>query len=319
MVEPATKTLELTPDRPQAQTPQQTPTEAPDPEPQSEDPGLPPELQPNDANFPPFQSPSLGMPSSPQTPHTQQPSTPQAFIWRQKPAVAQNTLEKGKEKLNMESAPITRQGYRSGRLSDNFWDVIDIPGTPSTQKKKLRVLPILTKNFAQTEYLTDNSTQPHSAITSANIAEILAGVPWTTQRARQHIVNETAQALQKVLIFNNQHNTPFQRWDQGLWFAQWDTTSEGEHVCTLYASIAAPEPKIKIRKGRSIGWRNIPEPIQATLSISQAETIREVTDLRNEWQLMTGGRSDKSTNLRQNTPILRNPFSVLREEVEQSS
>lgn len=219
----------------------------------------------------------------------------------------------------MDLAPITRQGYRSGRLSDNFWDVINIPDTPPTQRKKLRVLPVITKNFTHTEFLADNSKQPHSAITVAHIAEVLAGVPWTKQRARQHIVNETAQTLQKVLIFSNQHNTPFQRWDQGLWFAQWESTEEGEHTCTLYVSIAAPETKVKIRKGRSIGWRQIPENIKAALISSQADTIRDVADLKIQWQSMTGEKRDNPNNLSQSNPTASNPFSVLREEAEQAS
>jgi hypothetical protein len=225
--------------------------------------------------------------------------------------------EKGKEKLHMESAPITRQGYRSGRLSDDFWEVLNILGTPPSPRKKLRVIPILTKNFTHSEYLADNSKHPHSSITTVHIAEVLAGVPWSLKRVKQHIVNETAQALHKVLIFNNQHNTPFQQWDQGLWFSQWDTTGEGEHICTLYASIAAPESKIKIRKGRSIGWRNVPEDVKAILTnTSQAEMIQEVADLQNQWQNMTGRRT---SNLSQSTPTARNPFSVLSEEDEQSS
>ena len=299
---------------------QQTPplqTEEPEPPPPTEDSEPPPELQPTEENFPHLNSPGMGKRVLPQTPNSQQPGTPQAFIWRQKPPMTPNSGgEKGKEKLHMESAPITRQGYRSGRLSDDFWEVLNIPGTPTSPRKKLRVIPILTKNFVHSEYLADNSKQPSSSITIAHIAEVLAGVPWTLKRVKQHIVNETAQALHKVLIFNNQHNTPFQQWDQAFWFSQWDTVGDGEHICTLYASIAAPEAKIKIRKGRSIGWKSVPESIKAFLTTtSQAETILDVADLQDQWQTMTGKRN----NINHPTPTVRNPFSVLSEEDEQSS
>jgi hypothetical protein len=212
-----------------------------------------PDLQPNDKNFPQLSSPGTVHKSPPRTTNSQQPSTPQTFIWRQKPPNLASSVDKGKEKCNSDSAPLTRQGYRSGRLADDFWDVLNIPGTPSSQRKKLRVIPFLTKNFTYSKFLADSSKQPSSPITVVHIAEVLAGVPWSEIRARGHIVNETAQTLHKVLIFNNQHNTPFQKWDQGHWFSQWTTTEEGENLCTVYVHIAAPENKIRIRKGRNLG------------------------------------------------------------------
>ena len=302
----------VTQSSPQPESPKQT--AEPDPPPNTEVTDHPPELQPTEENFPQLQTP--GKETVPPSPHSQPPGTPPTLIWRQKPQTGPSTTGKGKEKLT-ESTPITRQGYRSGRLSDDFWEVINIPGTPSTPKKKLRVLPVLTKNFAHSEFLADNSKQPYSAITTVHIAEVLAGVPWTLQRARQHIVNETAQALHKVLIFNNQHNTPFQKWDQGIWFAQWDAADEGEFTCTLYVSIAAPETKIKIRKGRNFGWRTIPEPIAEALNQAQAEAIYETSELKKHWHRMTGTKDTPTIN--QTTPIAKNPFAVLREEDEQSS
>ena len=175
-----------------------------DPRPHSKEPDpYPPELQPTEENFPQLNSPGPGTKSPPHVAATQQPVTPQAFVWRQKPLAATNSEPKGKEKAKAESTPITRQGYRSDRLADDFWEVLNIPGTPRTQKRKLRVLPFLTKNFSHTEYLVDNSKNPHSTITIVHIAEVLAGIPRSLLRARQHIVKETAQALHKVLIFNN--------------------------------------------------------------------------------------------------------------------
>ena len=198
--------------------------------------------------------------------------------------------------------------------------MLNIPGTPSFPKKKLRVLPFLTKNFNHTEYLVDNSKQLHNTITSVNIAELLAGVPWSIQRLRHHIVNETAQALHKVLIFNNQHNTPFQKWDQGLWFSQWITTQGEEHVCTLYVSIAAPETKIRIRKGRNIGRRNIPTSIQPILLNSKTELIQDVAELGDQWQDMAGGGVSSRPCSQQPAPTTAKiPFSVLSDLRRQST
>lgn len=169
----------------------------------------PPELQPDEENFPQLSSP--GSRKTPESPREQPPATPRTFIWRMKPQPDSETPVKGKEKLKQpgsDSAPLTRQGYRSGRLADDFWEVLGIPDTPQNQRKKLRVLPLLTKNQTHKEYLVDNSKQPPTPITTVYIAEVLAGLPWTTHRARQHIVNEVAQGLHKVLIFNNQHTPP---------------------------------------------------------------------------------------------------------------
>jgi hypothetical protein len=169
--------------------------------------------------------------------------------------------------------------------------------------------------------LVDNIKQQFSTITSVNVAEQLAGVPWSLLRIRQHIVNETAQALHKMLIFNNQHNTPFQQWDQGRWFSHWETTPDEEHVCTLYVSIAAPEAKIRIRKGRKMGWRNIPLSIKTILSSSTTDLIQDVAELRDQWQDMAGGTRDTSNSTRKQpaTTPARNPFSILSEEEEHSS
>lgn len=189
------------PTTPPATTMQQEPTE-----------GTPPELQPNEINFPQLHSPGqMATSSSPLT--AQQPVTPHTFIWRRKPTEGQPTeKEKGKLKTpSTEKTPLTRQGYRSGRLADDLWEVLQIPGTPTTPKKKLRVLPFIAKHPNYAEYLVDNSKLPFAPITSAPIAELLAGLPWTPHRAKLHIVNEVSQALLKVLIFNNQHTTPIHK------------------------------------------------------------------------------------------------------------
>ena len=235
---------------------------------------LPPtDLQPNDTNFPQLTSPSAGN-KTPHSPTTQQPGAPQAFVWRMKPPPMASSVDRGKGKATVESTPITRQGYRSGRLSDDLWEVLAIPSTPSSPRKKLRVFPFLTKNFNHAEFLSNNNKLTTNSITFVHIAEVLAGVPWTVQRARQHVVNETAQALLKVLIFSNQHNTPFQKWDQGLWFSQWTDTEDEEHLCTLYVNIAAPENKIRIRKGRNLGWKEVPKDIKEVLTNLQSFSAR---------------------------------------------
>ena len=313
--EEGTATQEQTdPNQPSSEDP------APDPKLQPEEPDpYPPELQPTEENFPQLNSPGTGAKSPPHATTTQQPVTPKAFVWRQKAAASTSSETKGKEKVKAESTPITRQGYRSGRLADDFWEVLNIPGTPSTQKRKLRVLPFLTKNYSNTEYLVDNNKHSYSTITIVHIAEVLAGVPWSLSRARQHIVKETAQALHKVLIFNNQYTTPFQTWDQGRWFSQWEKTADGDHICTLYVSIAAPESKIKIRKGRNIGWKTIPEIIKTTLNSPQSGAIQDVAELKSQWQIMSGKRDLLYTDQQAPTPTERNPFSVLSEEEDLSS
>lgn len=148
---------------------------------------------------------------------------------------------------------------------------------------------------------------------------MLAGVPWTTIRARQHIVNEVSQALHKVLVFNNQHNTPFQKWSQGLWHSQWARSNDGEHVCTLYVSIAVPEHKVKFRKGRELGWRSVPEPIKEVLSTSNLDEIQETTEGGRHWKAMAGGRFSNNNPPQTQVGAGQNPFSVLGGEEELSS
>lgn len=215
-------------------------------------------LLPDDINFPRLQTP-MRLPFSastsrkgghtPPTPRVQtppmkdKPSTP-TFVWGPKPAqkempLADETqLDLGKSKSKtctqkgLESAPITRQGYRLGRLVEDFWIALGIPNPPSSTRKTLQVIPFLAKDplTEQAEYLVDPKTSPPSAVTHVHIAELLAGIPWTSSRARQHVVNEISQALHKVLIFNNNTSNLFQKWQQGTWFASWVEEAEGDHV-----------------------------------------------------------------------------------------
>ena len=266
-----------------------------------------PELLPNDTNFP-----QLSSPGNSSAPTTQQPETPSGFVWRRKLDQLPDK-DKCKQTPNTESAPITRQGYRSGRLADDFWEVLEVPDTPLTPKKKLRVIPFISKNLSQEEYLIDKSKKTFKTITVVHIAELLGGVPWSTERVRNHIVSEVGQALHKVLIFNNQHTTPIHQWEQGSWYSQWTASPEGEHICTIYVNIAVPESKIKPRKGRAFGWRTIPSVIQEALAQPRTELIQDVANLGTHWQAMTGHQVPPPS-FDTPTPTAGNPFSVLGEE-----
>lgn len=240
-----------------------------------------------------------------------------------KPQAETGTQDKGKEKIKLqgsESAPITRQGYMSGMLAENFWETLDIPDTPLTPRKKLRVLPLLTKNQDHKEFLVDNSKQPPTPITTIHIAEVLAGIPWTTIRVRQHVVNEIAQGLLKVLIFNNQHNTPFQKWSQGRWQSCWTPTAEGEQLCTLIVTIAAPERKIRIRKGKNLKWKPIPPNITEVLTCENTEKIHAVGEYTATWHEMTGIQELTPHNPpAHHTTAVMNSFSALLDAEVNSS
>lgn len=213
------------------------------------------------------------------------------MVWRAKTLIEEGIQGKDKGKAKAqgpESTPITRQGYRSGRLAEDFWTVLGIPKTPPSSRKKLRVIPFITKVENQTEYLADKSNHSLNSITEVNVAELLAGIPWSAHRAKQHVVNEVAQALHKVLIFSNNLTSPFQKWTQGIWHANWTTSTEGEHTCTLYVTVAVPEAKVKIGKGPDFGWVNIPGPILTTIQGNTPEQIQDATSQGDQWQAMAG-------------------------------
>lgn len=181
--------------------------------------------------------------------------------------------EKGKGKQvsrTLDSAPITRQGYRSGKLAEDFWVALATPHTPTSMRKTLRVIPIITKAHKDEplEYLVNTKTAASKAITHVHIGELLAGVPWTESRVRQHVVNEVAHALYKVLVFTNPAANPLQRWKQGRWFADWTCELDGDHTCTLYVSVTAHESKIKPRKGHTFGWHKIPQEIRERIQVT---------------------------------------------------
>lgn len=93
----------------------------------------------NEENFPQLQSPT------PRTPCTNiLPSRGPEFVWRAKVLQDESGPSKGKEKHKLasaESTPLTRQGYRSGRLAEDFWSALEMPDIPQTSRKKLRVIP----------------------------------------------------------------------------------------------------------------------------------------------------------------------------------
>lgn len=111
--------------------------------------------------------------------------TTSAFVWIIKPPTTASAKGKEKEKTqpkNPDSTPLTRQGYRTGRLAEDFWTVVGMSHTPNTLKKKLRVILVIIKSLdpqytTGNEYLVDKSTQPSSPIALVHVGESLARIP----------------------------------------------------------------------------------------------------------------------------------------------
>lgn len=190
-----------------------------------------------------------------------------------------------------------------------------MPNTPPTNPKMLRVIPFLTKNrhLEQTEYLVDKRGSSFGTIAYVYVVEQLVGIPWTQIRARQHIVNEVSQALHKILVFNNNLSNPFQQWIQGRWYAHWGYGADGEHICTFFVSIDAPEHKIKPRKGFHLGWRKEPVEVSSILTTQGSEDIQVVDTDHYIWQRMAG-RLPSTKNTDQHPPESHNRFASLLEE-----
>lgn len=272
---------------------------------------IPATLLPDDINFPRLPSPARRLSSPPSragSPSASQVHTPPTFeitpifVWRNKPPneeirhIVEPQTDKGKSKAKPnipripDSTPITRQGYRTGRLTEDFWGALGIPNTPPFTRKTLQAIPVLTKEqlTEHAEYLVDQKTDLHSPVVQVWVAEQLAGIPWTPARARQHVVNEISQALHKVLIFNNNLSNPFQKWDQGRWFGGWTEDSEGEHTCTLFVSVAVLESKVKPRKGHNYKWRPVPVTLREQIIAHTPDTIASTEDRHRQWFQMTG-------------------------------
>jgi hypothetical protein len=81
-------------------------------------------------------------------------------------------------------------------------------------------------------------------------------------RARQHVVNETAHALHKVLVFTSNAANPLQKWHQGRWFASWSKEAEGDYICTLFVNAQVLDHKLKPRKSKNFKWIPLPEEIR---------------------------------------------------------
>jgi hypothetical protein len=224
---------------------------------------------------------------------------------------------KGKQVLKTpDSAPLTRQGYRSGRLADDFWPALNAPQTPLSQKKTLRVIPILIKERRdeRMEYLVNTKANSTKTVAQVHIAELLAGVPWTELRVKQHVVNEVAQALYKVFVFPNPSSNPLQKWKQGRWFANWEGDLEGDHVCTLYGGIFVQENKFKPRKGQMFGWQKVPVEIQERIQAHSTSSIEAITEDSIHWFSMTQLDSSTNTSTVKIATTHQNRFAALSEE-----
>jgi hypothetical protein len=184
-----------------------------------------------------------------------------------------------------------------------------MPNTPKATHKKLKVIPLLLKNPEQTEYLIDKAQAPQQTIATIQIAKILASVPWSPHKVKQHIVNQISHALHKVLIFNTSATNPFQAWNQGQWHADWQQGEDDEHTCTMVACIPVPDYKIKIRKGKNLVWRQTGPAIQALLTRAPIEGINTMSNNQQLWQEISGTLPETSTNQR----------AVLSEEEASSS
>ena len=277
-------------------------------------------LQPDDINFPKLQSPATAQKGSPLPDSNIKTPDPQ-FVWKSLTPTSRThrgESSKGKERIP-ESTPLTRQGYRSGRLAEDFWSAIGMPNTPSSNPKMLRVIPFLSKNrhTEQAEYLVDKRGQSFGAIAHVHIAELLAGIPWTQSRARTHVTNEVSQTLHKMLIFNNNLSNPFQQWSQGQWYAHWGQGADGEHICTLYVSIDTPEHKVKPRKGFALGWRREPVEISSLRASQTTEDIQIVDADLTSWQRMAGRLPNMKT-VDHPPPESHNRFASLLEEEDSS-
>ena len=270
---------------------------------------------PDDINFPRLQSPMRhsASPSSGrsegsisptpqfQTPQPKERSPNPALVWGPRPTqeegprVSETQPDKGRTKAKssasktLDSAPITRQGYRTGRLAEDFWTALGLQNIPASPRKTLQAIPFLIKNpqSEQAEYLVDYKVSPPGAITQVHIAELLAGIPWTSTRARNHVVNEISHALQKVLAFNNNLSNPFQQWQQGKWFASWVEEAEGEFTCTIFVCVTVTEQKVKPRKGQNFRWQQVPEEIRAHLIAHEEDNIVAAIE-RQQWLHMAG-------------------------------
>ena len=251
-------------------------------------------LEPTELNFPKLPSPAHKEDTGTQEQRPASPSVSTAFVWRTPPKqTEQDTTRKGKEKgkgkqINRtpESTPLTRQGYRSGRLADDFWTALRIPLTPTSPRKTIRVIPLIIKEGTKEEtmeYLVNTKPNTHKAIAQVHIAELLAGVPWTENRAQQHMVSEVAQALYKIFIFTNPAQNPLQWWNKGQWFAHWEKEHEGAHVCTIYVSVIAKANKMRPRRGQTLDWHNVPAEVQTRIQNHSSETIEAIEDDGHHW------------------------------------
>jgi hypothetical protein len=285
-----------------------------------------PSLQPDELNFPKLPSGnhtpdrSLSQQNSPITLEKTH------FVWRTKPVFAELATPqttpsedkgKGKQQVkNLDSAPVTRQGYRSGRLADDFWTALNPPHPPVAQRKTLQVIPILIADKPElpTQCLVDLKTHKPQPFAQVHIAELLAGIPWSEHRVRQHVVNEVAQTLYKKLVFTNPSANPLQTWSHGKWFSSWEEHQEGEYCCTLYACIKMQEHKIKPRKGQNFGWSTLPEEIRNQLQMHTSEAIESTNADKNQWHTLITKQEFTSIHPAPKAAITRsNRFAVLGE------
>lgn len=164
------------------------------------------------------------------------------------------------------------------------------------------------------DYLVNSKPNAPKHIAQVHIGELLADIPWTEARTRQHIVDEVAQALYRVFVFTNPAANPLQRWKQGKWFAEWTSELDGDHTCTIYVCVKVQESRLKPRKGHTYGWQNVPQNVKERIYLHNTEAVEAVQEEQLNWHEMIHTVSSSSKTGPETTTTHQNRFAVLSEE-----
>ena len=91
-------------------------------------------------------------------------------------------------------------------------------------------------------------------------------------------------------------------------------STAGEQLCTLYVNVEVLETKLKFRKGKKLGWLEIPAEVQTIFNTPHGEEIQVAGEYGHNLMEMTGHKDEPTPAVNLFATTTHNPFSVLSEE-----
>lgn len=118
-----------------------------------------------------------------------------------------------------------------------------------------RVFPILVAGAERKDGEADfkvlaevSANKGKAPIALRQITVLESQTKWTTQEARNHLVNESSLSLRKVILNTHNLHNPIKRWNDAVWFHRWVEDGLGASHCVIMVIIPITPKELSLLK-----------------------------------------------------------------------